>query len=310
MKIAILGAGAMGSWFGGRLALAGHEVNLLTTNRAHRDAINSNGLILKSARREECVDLPALDPGEFSGPAEVIILFTKSFQSDGALRSIATALDDNTHILTLQNGLGNAEIVSRYAPLERVMIGVTMMPVDKVGPGIVESTGEGGSHFNAALDIDLPIVAQLEAAFKAAGLDVQIDPDIHRRIWSKVAFNAGMNAVCALAHGTPGTIADSPGAQALVNKIASEVAAVAGAEGITLDLNEIRDTIDYACKNHRDHKPSMHQDLLHARRTEVDALNAAIVAAGERLDVPTPLNSILATLVRVAELSHQRYYST
>lgn len=309
MKIAILGAGAMGSWFGGKLALHGHDVSLLTTNRSHRDAINKNGLTLKSDRDDQVIEIAALDPDSYSGPTDVIILFTKSFQSDSALKSIASSLDDDTCILTLQNGLGNADIISRYIPLERIMIGVTMMPVDKIAAGVVESTGHGDSRFNCALDQDLPIAGELEQAFIESGLDVHLDPHIHRRIWSKVAFNAGMNAVCALAHGTPGTIGDSPGAQDLVNEVANEVVAVAAAEGIELDIETIQNTIDFACKNHRDHKPSMHQDLLGARRTEVDALNGAVVAAGKRHGVPTPLNEMLATLVRVAELSHQRYYS-
>jgi len=307
MKIAILGAGAMGSWFGGRLALGGHEVSLLTTNQAHRDAINSNGLTLKSAPGDRAVTVPAMDPAEYSGPADFIILFTKSFQSDAALASIAGTLDSNTHILTLQNGLGNAEIIGRYIPSGQILVGVTMMPVDKVAPGVVESTGAGGSYFNSLVDPESSFARELETVFVDAGLDIQLDHAIHQRIWSKVAFNAGMNAVCALAHGTPGTIADSPGAQALVDEVAREVVAVAAAEGIDINLDEIENTIDFACKNHRDHKPSMHQDLIGARDTEVDALNGAIVVAGKRLAVPTPLNELLETLVRVAELSHQRY---
>jgi 2-dehydropantoate 2-reductase len=307
MKVAILGAGAMGSWFGGRLALGGQDVCLLTTNRDHREAIDRHGLILRSGADEWTVRVPALEPSEFAGPADIVMLFTKTFQSDDALSSIAATIGDDTHVLSLQNGLGNAETINRYASPEHVLIGVTMMPVDKIAPGVIESTGHGGSWFHYAIDQDAPFARELEQVFADAGLEVHLDPDIHRRIWSKVAFNAGMNAVCALAHGTPGTVRDSPGAQQLVNDIAREVAAVAAAEGLELDLDAILQTIDYACRNHGDHKPSMHQDLLGGRRTEVDAINGAIVTAGERLGVPTPLNRTLATLVRVAELSHQRY---
>ena len=307
MKVAILGAGAMGSWFGGRLALGGQDVCLLTTNRAHREAINRRGLILKSGGEECTVEVPAMDASEFSDNADIVVLFTKTFQSDAALSSIAGSLGDNTHVLSLQNGLGNAETISRYVPLEHVLIGVTMMPVDKVGPGVVESTGHGESWFHYASKQDSSFAHALERVFADAGLEVHLDPDIHRRIWSKVAFNAGMNAVCALAHGTPGTVNDSPGALELVNDVAREVAEVAAIEGLELDIDAILRTIDFACKNHRDHKPSMHQDLLGGRRTEVDALNGAIVATGQRLGVPTPLNQMLATLIRAAELSHQRY---
>ena len=306
MKIAVLGAGAMGSWFGGKLALGGHEVSLLTTNAAHRAAIAADGLRLRSGRGEQTVCLPALAPADYTGPARVVMLFTKTFQSDAALQSIRAALDDDCHVLTLQNGLGNADTIARYLPLERVLVGTTIMPVDQLAPGVVASAGHGDGHFYSARG-DLPIARELERAFLDAGLDVHLDPDIQRRIWSKVAFNVGMNAVAALAHGTPGTIGDSPGARALVEAAAREAIAVAAAQGITLDSAAILDRIGFACENHRDHRPSMLVDLQRGRRTEVDALNGAIVAAGEKLGVATPLNATLTTLLRLAELSHRRY---
>ena len=307
MKIAILGAGAMGSWFGGSLVLQGQDVNLLSTNRAHLDAINQNGLILKTGGHENRVKVKACHPENHQRHDDLVILFTKSFQSEAALAAISSTFDENTRILTLQNGLGNIENINQFIPAERILVGVTMMPVDKVAPGIVESTGHGASWFNSAVEPGSTFARELEQIFNASGLEVQLDPNIHGRIWSKVAFNAGMNAVSALAHGTPGSINDSPGAQELVNDVAREVATVARAEGVDIDLQGVFNTIDFACKNHGDHKPSMHQDLVGGRRTEVDALNGAIVKAGQRLGVATPLNAILETLVRVAELSHQRY---
>jgi 2-dehydropantoate 2-reductase len=306
MKVAILGAGAMGSWFGGKLALGGHDVSLLTTNEAHREAVDAHGLTLKSGDQSWCVRLPIMDPSDYAETPDAVLLFTKSFQSDEALSAIADSFGETTQVLSLQNGLGNAEVIARYLPLERIMVGVTMMPIDRIAPGVVESTGHGESWFHYALKRESEFVDALEKAFVDAGLEVRLDADIHRRIWSKVAFNAGMNAICALVHGTPGTIHDSPGAQALVNDVAREVATVAAAEGLDLDLDAISRTIDFACTRHRDHKPSMRQDLLEGKRTEVDAINGAVVAAGKRLGVPTPLNDILTTLVKVAEISQRR----
>jgi len=305
MKIVILGAGAMGSWFGGKLALSGQDVSLLTTNKPHRDVINCDGLVLRSDNGEQTVHVPAIDPIAFSGEVDVVMLFTKTFQSDSALHSIASSIRENTHVLTLQNGLGNAETISRYVPFERIMIGVTMMPVDKVEAGIVQSTGNGESYFNGYSNQHLSVCQDLSERFASADLNVKLDRDIHRRIWAKVSFNAGMNAICALARGTPGTVGDTVGAQSLVEEVAREAVEVARAEGINLDFGEIRNTIDYACTNHRDHKPSMHHDLLHGRKTEVDAINGAIVSAGKRWEVATPLNTLLQTLVHLAEKSNQ-----
>ena len=303
MKIAILGAGALGSWFGGKLALSGQDVSLLTTNQAHREAVNRKGLILRSADSEQTVQVPAIDPAVFSEAVDVVMLFTKTFQSEAALTSIANSIGQNTHILTLQNGLGNAETISDFLPPGRILLGVTMMPVDKIEPGVVQLTGQGQSYFNGYSEQNSAICQDLDEIFAVSNLHVTLDSDIHQRIWSKVAFNAGMNAICALARSTPGTVGDSPGAQSLAGEVAREVVAVAKAEGIEVDLASVLATIDYACKNHRDHKPSMHQDLLRGQRTEVDAINGAVVAKGVRHGVETPLNKVLQTLIHLAEQS-------
>lgn len=308
MHIAVLGAGAMGSWFGGLLAMHGHQVQLLTTNQAHRDAIANNNLILQTPTDEHRVPVQALAPSAMQPGVELILVFTKAFQTREAMASIAERMDANTHVLSLQNGLGNAESIATQIPMDRIWVGVSMMPVDKIAPGVVACKGQGRSYFGSAVSLsDSTMGDQIADAFQQSGIDLQHEHNVHKRIWEKVAFNAGMNATCALAHGRPGCIQDSPGAKQMARDIADEVAKVALSQQIDFDINNVYDLIELSCTQHGDHIPSMLQDLYSKRRTEVDALNGAIATMADQAGIDTPLNQTLATLVRLAELSHQRY---
>lgn len=308
MRIAVLGAGAMGSWFGGKLSQHGCDVQLLTTNAAHREAINHDGLTMHENNKEDHVSVTALHPSKVSFPVDLFLLFTKAFQSQDAMASIAHAIDENTHVLSLQNGLGNAEAIAELVSIDKVWIGVSMMPIDKIKPGVVAGKGTGVSFFgNAAGCDDQPEANKIAKAFAPTGIALEHVNNVHERIWEKVAFNAGMNALSALSLGRPATIGQSPGARALAENVAKEVCAVAKSQKIDIDIQNVLSMIDLSCTQHGDHIPSMLQDLLAKRKTEVDALNGAVVRAANKAGVPVPLNETLATLIRLAELSHQTY---
>ncbi len=307
MRIAVLGAGAMGSWIGGQLAASGHTVSLLTTNAAHIKAVRNSGLILRTRNAEIIVKPEIYHPDEFSdeisGPIELVITLTKTFQLEAALSSIAGLLTKETAVLSLQNGLGNAEIIAAYVGMENTWIGVTMLPVDKIAPGIVQCMGQGTTWFGQVNDNNSQMTAKIAAAFSSTSLDVQRDPHVMQRIWEKVAFNAGMNAVCALSNATPGSVGSYGPAKELVKSAAAEVASVAMSQGVSLDLQAVYKTIDFACEKHRNHVPSMRQDLLDGRKTEVGAIHGAITERARRAGVGVPVNKMLETLITLAERS-------
>lgn len=337
MQIAVLGAGAMGSWFGGLLAMPSvvtsnktvtgdkaaekkasektapeNKVWLITTNQAHRDAITQNGLSIKSPEQQHTIAVQAVSPIAMAthndSSIDLILVLTKAFQTKDALSGIANVIDDNTHALSLQNGLGNATAMSSLLPLNRIWVGVSMMPVEKTAPGMVTSKGQGSSYFgNAANENNQPMAKRILDTFTQANIELHHDVNIHSRIWEKVAFNSGMNALCALSHGRPGTIGESAGAKLLAQRTANEVVLVARSQQVELDLDKVYGMIEQSCTKHSNHIPSMLQDLLSKRQTEVDALNGAVVQIGKANGIPTPINDTLATLVRLAEMSHQRY---
>lgn len=308
MHIAILGAGAMGSWFGGQLAVQGHDVQLLSTNKEHIRAVRDNGLVMHthgdkdSEQSTATVTIRADFPKEYDGNAELVIVLTKSYQTHAAMQAIEAHLHEKTAVLSLQNGLGNADAIAAFVQPEQIWLGMTMMPVDRLGPGVVASRGTGQTSFGHLDAKHHALGDRIADAFAGTGMEVRHDPDVQRRIWEKVAFNTGMNALCALTCGSPGTVGRLPDAIELARSVAREVAAVAKEEGLCINLDAVFSTIAYACEHHGGHKPSMLQDLQSGKRTEVEALNGAIVRLGKRHGIATPLNTTLATLIRLAEL--------
>jgi 2-dehydropantoate 2-reductase len=305
LNIAVLGAGAMGSLFGGQLARAGANVRLLTTNQRHIDAIRQNGLRLTVDEGEFTVRVDALQTDAPGSPADLVILFTKTYRSQEALRQAAHLIDEHTHVLTVQNGLGNKHRVKPFIPVERTIIGTSNLPADFTAPGRVSSHGSSRTVFALANGETSSFVDDIATLFNHAGIPAEVDTEVETRIWEKAAFNVAANPVLGIARATPGVLGQCEEALQLALDAASEACAVAKTEGIIVDVAGVHDHIRWACANHPHHKPSMLQDLLAGRDTEIDALCAEVVRLGQAAGIPTPCNDVLWRLVKLAELANR-----
>ena len=308
MKIMMVGVGALGSYFGGALAARGHDVTMLIRNRAHRDAIRESGLLLRLDDGEMHSSPRVVDSqnaGE-AGFADLVIVFTKTGATRAALSAAAPVIGPDTRLVSLQNGLGNADRLAEFVPMSHVIYGTTMAPADIVAPGIVESHGTHLSQFRAAGDdpVTADMAAQLADRLSAAGIAARINPDVDRVIWAKVSFNCAMNSLCALLGLTPGPVLDSDELRAVAVATAMESCDVAAAVGVEVDRDGLMKTLELVRREHRDHKPSMLVDFLAARRTEIDALNGAVVALGAAHGVATPRNQTLLALVHAREADY------
>lgn len=302
IKIAILGAGAMGSLFGARLAEAGHAVTLLDINDAHLDAIRRFGLRLQTDEADRRVHgMRALRPEQADAVPELLIVFTKSMHTRAAMAGVRHLLGPDTTVLSLQNGLGSVDAICEFVPAHRLLIGVTTWPADLVGPGHVHSHGEGGIRMMSADGVDRPAVAGTVAALERAGLHCTADADVWAAIWEKVAFNAALNPLCAVTGSTVDQLGNIPDGTALALAVVAEVLAVARSQGVAADAGKVGANVLHAIGHHIGHKPSMLQDILAARRTEIDAINGAVVAAARRSGVPVPCTESLLQLVRLIE---------
>jgi len=302
MKITIVGAGAMGSLFGGLLAESGNEVTLIDLNDAHIGAIRAHGLrlatdggdrqvaALKALRPEEAVDIP-----------DLLMVFTKTLHTSAALSGVRHLIGPDVHVLSLQNGLGNVEKIAGFVPPERVLIGVTTWPADMVGPGHVHSHGKGVVRLMAADGIERPFVSQVAEVLTMAGLDCSSDGTVWAAIWEKVAFNAALNSICAVSGCTVDELGKVPDGSRLANDVVAEVLTVALRMDINVDPARCRANVASAIAQHKGHKPSMLQDVLAGRRTEVEGINGAVVALAGRLNIKLPVTQTLLSLVRLVE---------
>ena len=292
----------MGSFFGGLLAESGQAVTLLDINEVHLQAIRDHGLRLETdaGDRRVCA-LTACQPGQASAQPDLLVVFTKSLHTASALAGIASLIGPQTLVLTLQNGLGNVETVARFAPMERILVGMTTWPADVAGPGHVRSHGQGIIRIMGAAGLEHAGIAQVASTLSAAGLQCSVDPAVWKAIWEKVAFNAALNSICAVTGCTVDQLGAIPEGMALASAVIDEVVAVARAEGVAADAGHCRKSVSHAIAHHVGHKPSMLQDVLAGRPTEVGAINGAVVEKGLRHGISVPHTNTLLSLVRLME---------
>ncbi len=301
MRVLILGAGAMGCLYGAAFHRAGCQVMFVDVNQAHIDAINANGLELETRAGTEHLPIPARLPGDIGAAVDLVVVFTKTFHTDAALAGIAAAIGPDTWLLSLQNGLGNDKRLAAHAAKERVMVGASSMPSDLVGPGKVRSHGEGGSRLYPAFGGDPAFARQVCELLSRGGLPAALEPDIQGAIWSKAIFNATMNPLCALTRRTPGFLGAHDESRALIRELVEEGVAVANASGVAIPAQPIHDLTHVSVTDHANHEASMLQDVKAGRRTEVDAINGAIVEAARAAGVAAPLTETLWRLVKLEE---------
>jgi 2-dehydropantoate 2-reductase len=307
MKITVVGAGAMGGSYGGHLARSGHEVTLVDTWRDHVDAINRDGLRLGGVLGDHRVRLPAkAEPG--AGDADVAIVFVDANNTAAAAKSVAGMLAPDGFAVTFQNGIGNVETLQAALGAERVLGGSSMCSAAGAGPGHVVLTHMGttsvGESQSGADGGSARVDAMVEA-LRGAGFEAEHEPNIMGLIWQKFAVNCAVNAIAATTGLRGGEIVRLPELDAFQDRIIEEIMAVTLAKGVRMPNPDIDAKIKANCHK-KFNKPSMLQHVEAGRRTEIEALNNALVREARALGVPTPNNEALVALLKGRELHQQR----
>ena len=302
MDVTILGAGAMGCLYGARLSGGGHRVVLVDVRDEQIDAINANGLTLEDDAGVASVRPLACRPSDARAPAHLLLLFTKAFHSAAALDGARAVIGPDTWVMSLQNGLGHVETIrQRVGDDARIVVGTTTFPADLVAAGRVRTHGGGQSKIMAVAGGVTDRLRAIAAAFTACGLSTEVSEDVFTSIWEKLAFNCAMNALAAVSGLTVGQMGRAPEGRAIVDRVITEVVAVAQRKGIPADIKRVRNVIEMAFREHTDHKASMLQDLLSGRPTEIDAINGAVVDEAAKLMMAVPTTATLCELVRLRE---------
>ncbi|WP_137152671.1 ketopantoate reductase family protein [Devosia sp. FKR38] len=301
MRIAVIGAGAMGGLFAARLAQSGHAVSLVEVSRPLIEAISTNGLRLTGVFGDTINAMPIGPADHYRQAFDLVIIFTKGIHTTSALTAAQHLIGAQTWALTVQNGIGNVEAIQQFVPEQRIVMGMTNWPSTPREPGFVSVPGTGEVRIWSADGRDSEQLRLVGKALDDAGLNCQLDPMVKIAIWEKLAFNAALNSTAALTGLTVGEMSESAEARDVVFAVVAETVAVALAHGIGVDRGHIQAAVAHAFANHGTHKPSMLQDRLAGRAMEISTITGAVGKAGRDLAVPTPVTSTLASLLTALE---------
>ncbi|MDB5646143.1 2-dehydropantoate 2-reductase [Methylobacterium sp.] len=293
MKVAVMGAGSVGCYFGALLARAGTDVTLIG-RAGHVDAVRANGLLLETATLRTFVPMRATTEAEGVAGADCVLFCVKSGDTEAVGRAMAPHLYANATVLSLQNGVDNPERL-------QAVIGRPVLPVavyvatEMAGPGHVRHHGRGDLVIGES-----PTSAAIAARFSAAGIPTEVSASALDALWGKLVMNCAYNALSALTRMPYGRMLAVSGIAGVMSDVVGECVAVAEASGIALPDDILARVLDLATTM-PEQVSSTAQDLARGRSSEIDHLNGFILRKGEALGVPTPVNRVLHTLVRAAE---------
>ena len=305
MKIGIVGAGAMGSLFGGRLSQAGHEVLLFDINREHVEAIRRDGLIIEdlASGQREAVHPAATTKAEQLREVQILVIFVKSAATEAVARQFSQIAGKQTIAVTVQNGLGNEGILKRHFGAGRTAAGVTSQGATFLGPGQIRHAGRGPTHLCMS-DRNNEKLKDFVGALNQAGLETDLEANIDDLIWSKLIINVGINALTALTGLANGRLLEFPDTKALMADLVAEAVTVAEKRGVQLTYSDPLVMVYQVAEKTGGNRSSMLQDFDRKRRSEIDFINGAIVREAEALGLDVPVNRAVTRLVRVADALH------
>lgn len=294
MKVAVMGAGAVGCYYGAMLARAGHEV-VLIGRPAHVEAVQARGLRLEAQTFDEHVPMAASTEADAVRGADLVLFCVKSTDTEAAAAQIAPHLAPGALVLTLQNGVDNDERARSVLRSHEVAAAVVYVATGMAGPGHVKHNGRG--ELVIAPSARGEEVAQ---ALRAAGVPTEISDNVRGALWAKLVLNCAYNALSAITQLPYGVLVRNEGVPGVLRDVVAECLAVARAEGVTIP-GDIDAAVAGIARTMPAQFSSTAQDLARGKRSEIDHLNGFVLRRGEALGVPVPANRLLWTLVRLLE---------
>ena len=295
MRIAVMGAGAVGCYYGGMLARAGHAVTLIGRPQ-HIEAVQREGLFLNSQSFQAQVPMAASTEAGAVAGAELVLFCVKSTDTESAGAAIAPHLGAGTVVLSLQNGVDNAERLQAALP-QLVVPAVVYVATEMAGPGHVKHHGRGDLVIGASA-----ASRALADQFIAADVPVQISDNVAGELWTKLIVNCAYNALSAISRLPYGRMVEGEGVPAVMRDVVQECLAVATAAGVTVPKAGL-ESVPGIARSMPNQFSSTAQDLMRGKPSEIDHLNGYVVRKGAALGVATPVNRVLHTLVKLLESS-------
>ena len=310
MRVAVIGAGSMGSLFGGHLADA-CEVVLYSRNPGYLAAVNKNGLVMTQGEKKWVKKIQATNDPAKIGACDIAIIYVKGTGTEKAVQdAMVSCITPETLVVTLQNGIGNVEIMRKYIPADQIAYGFSVLTSDSKAPGHIELTTLKmvPTFVKPMTEKVLPKLQKLVDTLNKVGLETHIADDIDIKIWRKLLVNCSENTLCAILKvNVTELMITTPESFEIGKQIIFEVADVARAKGINITRQEALAYVLQVTDSVPGHVPSMVFDIGNKKPTEIDVLNGAVVAEGKRLGIPTPINEVIVKMIKALE---QNYNST
>ena len=299
LQVAVLGAGAVGCFYGGMLARAGHRVTLIGRPQ-HVQVFEAQGLRMQTLAFDETVKLHASTEASAVAGADLVLFAVKSPDTETAGAQMREHLKPGALVLCLQNGVDNAERLRAVLTGVQVAAAVVYVATEMAGPGHLRHHGRGELVIEPSTASE-----RVVQALAAAGVPTEISDNVRGALWAKLILNCAYNALSAVGRIAYGDLVQRPGVQDTMRDVVAECRAVAAADGVTLPGD-----VDAAVRRIAETMPSQYsstaQDLMRGKPSEIDHLNGHVVRRGEALGVPTPANRVLWAVVKLVEAATPR----
>ena len=305
MKIMVVGAGAMGGSFAGLLAVSGHEVRIIDTDSAHVEAINRDGLLVEGVLGVHRVQVPATMDSEDGEVADAVIMFCDTNNTKEASRTVAKLTGNHGVAITFQNGIGNVEALVDAVGPARTLAGSSMCSAANLGPGHVSLTHMGKTSLGELDGTATPRTEKLAKALSEAGFKVEVSDQIMGQVWQKFLVNCAVNAIAATTGLRSGEISRVSELAGFQDEVIKEGLQVINGKGIRLPNPDVMSELKRNLPK-RFNRPSMLQHVDSGRKTEIDAINGALIREANELGIATPYNQSLVALLKGREQSQIR----
>lgn len=313
MKIAVIGAGAMGLRYGVLLQEVGNDVDFVEPWEPSYRAIRKQGgvYVSRDHQNQHLVPVDVYLPSEYDQNPELVILFTKQMQSDEAMHACSHFIGERTYVLTNQNGIGSVDVIRKFVPDERIIAGIALIATVLDGPGKVDFMGaKGAAHTQLVNVTEKPDAFTLKVVqeFEKAGMNPTLQTNYMGTLWSKLLMNSVINTLCTLMDITMGEYVAYSGAHALTRRLIEEGYEAGRADGVQFmqSREEMAEIIEHeSSKVNPLHRPSMYQDMVNGRPTEVDYINGYIVETAKKHGLEAKSHEMLVDLLHLAEQVQQ-----
>ncbi|MFA5118330.1 MAG: 2-dehydropantoate 2-reductase [Candidatus Omnitrophota bacterium] len=304
MKIAVIGPGAMGCLFAAHLSKSKEEIWLLDKHKERASLINKQGISVDGASGSWQAKLNVTaDPGDI-GIVDLVLVCVKSYDTKAAIAQAKPLVGNDTLVLTLQNGIGNIEVLAEAVGSDKVIGGVTHLGAILLAPGRIKYAGKGETVLGL-IDGKIPVAMRsIRELFNKAGFETKVSRDIKSLLWSKLVINAGINALSALTHLHNGALIEFEGSRRILIEAVTEAVKIAKRKRIKLIYDDPLAKVEAVCEATSGNISSMLQDVLRKQRTEIDFINGVIVRFGQELSISVPVNTMLVDLIKTIEASY------